>query len=259
MAYFRMIIPIYNSEPYLVRSLSSIRNQTFRDYHLVLVDDMSDNQEAIKKIIAEFKPDVEIYNTTKRYNGGARNVACEYCKDDLYTLFMDADDENVDPESFQKLHDFIEQHNQPDLIRLPYSSYWDETGAESRLKNFENERTIAEVAASSKVAPWTKCIKTELIVPFPENTLCEDVCQHLAQCDIVKTVATYPEQVVKWHRHSKSTSLGQSPKWKSSEWRVIADLMDLELTKPYTKARRDFKLFWAIKERPDASRVVTGI
>ena len=259
MSYFRIIVPIYNSEPYLARALRCIRTQTFKDYHLVTVDDMSFDQKAIKSILKEFKPDAAIYNKTKRFNGGSRNVGCERFKDDLYTLFMDNDDEMPDPETFQKLHDFIEAHGRPDLIRLPYISHWDDTGVESRVKAFGEEKNIVDVAKSGKVAPWTKCIKSELFVPFPENTLFEDVCQHLAQCDVVDTVAFYPDLVIRWHRYSKSASMAQSPKWKSSQWRFVADLMDLELTKPYTKARREAKVAWAIEERKKLNYAKEGI
>lgn len=259
MAYFRIIVPIYNSEPYLARALRTIRNQTFKDYHLITVDDKSKDQEAIKKIIAEFKPDVEIYNEAKRFNGGSRNAGCEHYQDDLYTLFMDNDDEIIDPEAFQKLHDFIEKNGRPDLIRLPYTSYWDDSGAESRLKTFDGEPTIEDVAVSTKVAPWTKCVKTSLFEPFPENTLFEDVCQHLKQCDVAETVAAFPSQVIRWHRYSKSASMAQSPKWKSSQWRFVADLMDLELKKPYTKKQRDKKVAWAIEERRNLNYAKEGI
>lgn len=259
MAYFRIIVPIYNSEPYLARALKDVRKQTFKDYHLITVDDVSDDQEGIKKIVSEFKPDVEIYNTEKRFNGGSRNKGCEYFKDDLYTLFLDNDDEIPDPDVLLRLHDFIEDNDRPDLIRLPYKSHWDDSGAESVLKNYEDEKNIIDVANSCRVAPWTKCVKTDKFVEFPENTLFEDVCQHLCQLDVVDTVAFFPNQVVLWHRYPKSASAAKSGKWLSSQWRFVADLMDLKLNRPYTRARRDHKLSWAIEERQNLNYAKEGI
>ena len=37
--YFSMILPVYNVEKYLKRCLTSILNQNFTEYEIILVDD----------------------------------------------------------------------------------------------------------------------------------------------------------------------------------------------------------------------------
>jgi hypothetical protein len=86
------------------------------------------------------------------------------------------------------------------------------------------------------------------MVSFPENTLFEDVCQHLKQCDCIKTVALFNKPVVEWRIYEGQASRSNSPKWKSSRWRFIADLMDLELEHAYAKKRRNEKLAEAKKD-----------
>ncbi len=243
MSFFNVIIPTYNSASTIIRAVDSIRKQTFKDYTLVIVDDCSTDNT--RKVISEQIPEADtIMLTSKRFNGGSRNVGVEESPESDYLLFLDADDEFVDPEFFQKLHDFIVVNNYPEMVRLPYIKSYDESvyNHEKGCDFEERGKGIAEVAASPRVAPWTKALKRSVFVPFPENTLFEDVCQHLKQCDVVKTVAFYPEKVVKWHIHSKSASHSNSPKWQSSAFRFVADLMDLELVHDYTRARRDKKL-----------------
>ena len=47
-----VIVPVYNVEAYLERSLNSLKNQTFKDLEFIIVDDGSTDGSA--KIIKEF-------------------------------------------------------------------------------------------------------------------------------------------------------------------------------------------------------------
>lgn len=237
--FFSVIIPTYNNEDTIERAVKSIQAQDFKDYELIIVDDVSTDKtgDILYEIDAQ-----QMFLPMKHWNGGTRNVGVEMAMGE-YILFLDADDEFISPDFFGKLHEFIvEGKFYPDMVRLPYVRHY-ETGRETVIdrKRF-NEKTIADVAHSPRVAAWTKAVKASLFQPFPENTLMEDVCQHLKQVDVIHSVGWFPEPAVRWYLHSKSTSRNNSPKWQSSAWRFVADLMDLELTKEYTKARRDEKV-----------------
>lgn len=238
MAFFNVIIPTFNCEKTLLRAVESVKKQTFKDYTLIIVDDLSTDKT--RDVIRDIKEADIILLDEKRWNGGTRNVALENAPAAAYTLFLDADDEFISPTFFQELHDFAVKHDYPDMIRLPYVKHYDATGHEREIKY--EERSVKDVAHSPRVAAWTKAVKYELVMPFPENTLMEDVAQHLSQCDITEVVAWFPKPAVMWHINGASTSHSETPKWKSSAWRFIADLMDLELEKSYTRERRDYKV-----------------
>lgn len=241
--YFRVIIPTYDRN--IEESVRSVLTQTFKDFILVVShDDAAAVIKAEKDMIANR---MDVYVQGRRFNGGNRNVAMSFEKKAKYTLFLDDDDIFIHQELFQRLHDFIESHNCPDLIRLPYQKKYVN---DDRIitKGYKGEDNIEAITRSPRVAPWTKCIKTELLVDFPENTLFEDVAQHIKQCDIVKTTAIFPEPFVQWRIHDGQASKSNSLKWRSSRWRMISDLMDLELTNKYAKDFRDKKLLQSQRE-----------
>lgn len=88
---FSIIIPVYNAEKTIMRTLQSLLLQTFKNYEIIAVNDGSkDNCAAI---LDEFKQ----YNNFKvitQNNAGvsvARNSGLEAASGD-YVIFIDADD-----------------------------------------------------------------------------------------------------------------------------------------------------------------------
>lgn len=64
-----VIVPVYKAEQYLVRCVESIRNQTFSDLEIILVDDGSpDNCGAICDEYARKDSRIKVIH---RKNGGA--------------------------------------------------------------------------------------------------------------------------------------------------------------------------------------------
>ena len=229
MSFFKVIIPNYNSARFINKCIDSILNQTFKDFELVIVDDMS--QDNSVELIKKYK-DKRIHlieNKEKRYNGGSRNVGIDYPIKSEYTLFIDNDDWFYNKDCFQLIHDKIENSNYPDCVSIGY--YYYETNM-SYIRTIRN--TPEELVKSSNVACWTKCIKSELIVHFPENTLFEDIVQHIAQCDVLETCESIDKGFVVWNRQNmESCSRKPTKKRKSSEWRQLADIYDLELKHDY--------------------------
>ena len=87
-----VIVPIYNVENYLERCIESIRNQTYKNLEIILVDDGSiDNSGSVCDLY--LKKDVRIHVIHKA-NGGlssARNAGIDVASGELIT-FIDSDD-----------------------------------------------------------------------------------------------------------------------------------------------------------------------
>ena len=251
MSFFRIIMPNYNNAEWLDKSIGSVIKQTFNDYDFVFVDDISNDNSYNKASDLIKGRGVILQHWEKRWNGGSRNVGLEYWRNENsnYTLFLDSDDWFIDNSVLQRLHDFIEDEEYPDCVRLPYIA---DFGNGKTINMSLDDKSVEQLVNSDIVACWTKCVKSELVQPFPENTLMEDIVQHIAQCDVLKRVEAFTSPVVVYNRmNANSLSLeenaSKNTKWQSSYYRFIADLMDLELKTDICRQNRDKRLENTIK------------
>lgn len=89
-----IIMPVYNRSTVISKSITSILNQDYENWELIVVDDYStDDTFAVVKKIAEIDSRVSIYmNTHSKGVSGARNTGFENIKG-KYIAFLDSDDE----------------------------------------------------------------------------------------------------------------------------------------------------------------------
>ena len=117
-----IIVPIYNVERFLEKSVSSILNQTYNNLEIILVDDGSKD---LSGIIADklSKLDNRIQVIHKQ-NGGlssARNEGLKHVTGE-YVAFLDSDD-CIIPEFYEYLISMIKTYNveiaQGSFLRIP--------------------------------------------------------------------------------------------------------------------------------------------
>lgn len=244
---FSIIIPNYNNAIFLDKMFHSIYTQTYQDYEIIFIDDVStDNSVEIAREwkTKYFKDKMKLIPIeNKVWNGGARNIGlANQDKNQMYTLFLDSDDTFDGEDCLQTIVDIIKENNYPDCIRLSYN--W--CGDEIRHVNLSEQNTPELLAPVCDVACWTKCIKTHLIVEFPINTLMEDVIQHLQQVDKIKTVVGCKKAIINWNRQNPNSCSTngqlQNCKWLSSFYRYFADLLDLQVETQYVEAARQSRI-----------------
>lgn len=105
-----MIIPVYNAEKYLKRTINSIINQSigFENIELILVDDNSqDNSKSIiEEYVAKYDNIIGIYSDKNHgFPGFGRNKGIEIASGQ-YIMFSDNDDEH-DEDLCLKLYEAI--------------------------------------------------------------------------------------------------------------------------------------------------------
>lgn len=87
-----IVMPIYNAERYLEKSLESIVNQTYKNIEIILINDGStDNSMAIAQKYKDNDTRVTLLEIENSGPGVARNLGIEKSKGD-YISFVDADD-----------------------------------------------------------------------------------------------------------------------------------------------------------------------
>ncbi len=101
--FFSIVIPLYNKEKYIKRTLQSVVNQTFSNFEMIIIDDGSTDKSCD---IVESINDPRIC-LIRQENGGpskARNRGIKEAKGE-FIAFLDADDEWL-PEKLEKQHEF---------------------------------------------------------------------------------------------------------------------------------------------------------
>lgn len=104
-----VIMPVYNSEIFLRKSIKSVLNQTFQDFELILIDDGSTDRSL--SICKEFLLKDKRITIIEQENKGvskARNAGLEIAKGN-YISFVDSDD-IIHPQMIEILHSMTENN-----------------------------------------------------------------------------------------------------------------------------------------------------
>lgn len=90
MPFLSVIIPLYNKELYIQNTLTSVLNQTFTDFEIIIVNDGSTDNSL--EIVSRFKDErIIIINQQNSGASSTRNKAIQHAQTD-YIAFLDADD-----------------------------------------------------------------------------------------------------------------------------------------------------------------------
>ena len=93
--FFKIIIPNYNNMAYIKKCLDSILEQTFQDFKIIVVDDLStDGSDKFCEMYARKYPSKIVFQQLKKkgYAGTCRNLALDYPIDCEYVWAIDGDD-----------------------------------------------------------------------------------------------------------------------------------------------------------------------
>lgn len=164
-----IIMPIYNSEKTLNNTISSVMNQSFKDFELILINDGSTDESEL--ICKEFttKYNNIIYKKIKN-NGvsNARNVGIEIATGD-YVSFIDSDD-TYEKDTLENLYNAI-NIDKADLVIAGYKRI-NITNNKIVVKSIENNtyskkefNKIIEKSQSNNLFNqlWNKIYKLEII------------------------------------------------------------------------------------------------
>lgn len=197
-----IVIPSCNNGKWIGKTLDSILEQTYQDFEIIVVDDMStDNSvEVIKSKLR--KQDTLIINDSKRLNGGTRNVGILKAKGD-YILCIDSDDWLIDNKVLEDIHNKL---NGEDILFIGYLAHRDIGDIAVNLKY----RNYDDALRNITVAIWTKVVKADVLKDnlFPEGTLFEDRIQHYRLMLKHPTFSYLGREAIVWNRTNTNTISG---------------------------------------------------
>lgn len=146
-----VVVPMYNSEKVLSVCVTSILQQTFTDFELILVDDFStDKTLAVAKNFDDAR--IKILRTEKNlgYPGAVRNIGLDAAAGD-YVFFMDHDD-IILPNAFEVLTEIADK-TCADAVTT--TSWY-------LCENFESDDMTLQQVKLKSASPVSKDIKTRL-------------------------------------------------------------------------------------------------
>lgn len=226
-----IIVPNYNYEHTIEKCLTSILEQTYKNYEIIFVDDCStDNSVKIAKKLLK-APHKVIELKQKRYNGGTRNEGYLFVSDDVdYIWYVDSDDWLIDNNVLQKINDNLKRN--PDILFVGLSRWDGKTIEDSQIPDYRDkyEAIRGWSGSSGKVIKKELATKQECL--FPEGTLKEDKTQHFRVCLNMKDFCILDECIYVWNqRNMKSvTTVRDDILWGTSTIRHYADTKQLYLT-----------------------------
>ncbi len=155
-----VIIPVYNAEKYLAESIRSVKNQTFSDIEVILVNDGSN--DGSKRICGDFSSEDErvvLINKKNEGAGKARLTGIDAAMGE-YVCFLDADD--LMEETFiEKMYGVITEKG-ADLAECGYYIFSEHSKDEHHV--FSEDKTLERKGFLEKVVEKTIIDGTEAVV-----------------------------------------------------------------------------------------------
>lgn len=223
----------YNGKTFFRNCIESILNQTYKNFNLIIVDDCSTDTsvETAKEYQKKDNRIILIQNKRKRYNGGSRNVAIDYAKENLdfdYYCFLDSDDWWKDNEVLETIDKYM---NGYDMMLLGMELLGKNGVFMTKFHQYNNYEDF--FLSDNKVwcTAWARVIRKDKIVYFCEDTLMEDRVWSYRQADNVDLDKVFNLKKVcyVWNRTntSNSVSLVRNNYWNASAYCHIGHQMQL--------------------------------
>ena len=170
-----VIVPIYNVEKYLEKSINSLLSQTLEDIQIILVNDGSkDNSGNIAKEYEKNNKDRVIY--VEKANGGlsdARNYGLKYATGD-FIAFLDSDD-YIEKNAYEEMYNKAIEEN-ADYVECDFIWEFPNKIRVDKQYPYKNKK---EMLSFVRVVAWNKLIKRQLItdnnLEFPKGLRYEDI------------------------------------------------------------------------------------
>lgn len=238
-----IIIPNYNYEHTIEKCLNSIFNQTYQNFEIIFVDDVSTDhsvQIASKtysdylstKKVGEPMGELKIIKLKqKRLNGGARNEGYLHLSDDVdYVYYVDSDDWLYDNDALKRINNKLQTY--PDVLFVGMMKYHNDKLSLSYIPEYKDKYDAIRGWSGSCGKVIKKSLATRQECLYNEGTLKEDRNQHRRICIYMNNFALLKEPVYVWNQqNTKSvTTIREKVVWGTSTIRHYADTMQLALS-----------------------------
>ena len=215
-----VIVPVYKAEAYLETCVASIRNQTYKNLEIILVDDGSpDRCGAMCDAFAAEDPRIRVIHKENGGQSAARNMALDLATG-AYIGFADADDW-LEPGMYQRLYErMVEHHAQISVCgsrlefddgRIAYLNT--DYPKDQRLRIFHTLEALENVISNKQLTNslWDKLYQRDIFdgLRLSEGKIYEDM-ELMPKCLERAQVVVYdPEPFYHYRQTPSSTIRGE--------------------------------------------------
>ena len=227
-----IIIPNYNYEHTIIKCIGSILKQTYQNFEIIFIDDIS-TDGSIEKVKAFNSDKIKIVELKqKRLNGGARNEGYLYLSDDVdYVYYIDSDDWLYDENCLKDINDALE--SEPDVLFVGLAKYKKGKTEIYDIPEYKDKYEAIKGWSGSCGKVIKKSLATRQECLYNEGTLKEDKNQHCRICIYMNNFQTLRKPIYVWNQSnykSVTTIRKKNILWETSTIRQYADTLELALT-----------------------------
>lgn len=211
-----VVIPVYKTEKYLIKSVNSILSQTYKNLEIILVDDGS--PDACPAICDELKKTDERISVIHKENGGlssARNAGIDKSNGE-YILFLDSDD-TLEENAICDMLEIAEKEKSDAVIPNTYYTIYENSDKVSLATHFTKEMFSSDPkifalevligkgrARRATAVLYRSQLVNENKIRFPVGRISEDFFFNLDFFEAVDKISLYEEASLVNFKHAGS-------------------------------------------------------
>lgn len=210
-----LIIPAYNAQDYIARSIDTALASTFNDFEIIIVNDGS--TDSTQKIIDWYESEYENVRSLQKINGGVadtRNAGIKMARGE-YIAFMDNDD-MIRPDMIEKLYNSITKNN-CDIAIAPlyrlvdngYTTHCNLPFETDKAIDIDKYLSILYTPNLYNCAIWNKLYRASIVKAHPLGILkYEDVSWTPCILSYAKTFCFLDTPFYEWDRKLRPQTFG---------------------------------------------------
>lgn len=212
MELISVIVPVYNAEKYLLRSMDSIMAQSFKDIEIICIDDAStDNSVSVLQELQQCDNRIKIIQHD--VNKGAavsRNDGLKLARGE-YVIFLDSDDyfyENMLKEAYEKavMHDADVVIFSSEQVRViedgDFKDFPVTNSVQYEYQVIDNVDKKINFICKARHVPWDKLVKRKFLndnrIKFQNLPANEDVLYSYATVLLAEKIVTCNKVFVRY-------------------------------------------------------------
>lgn len=199
-----IIVPVYNVEDYLKRCIDSLRNQTYSDLEIILVDDGS-TDKSLEICETASREDKRVHVVHQKNSGSsiARNTGLDHASGEFVT-FVDSDD-HIEHETIEKMLLLIQEHNL-DVVEFERDDPNGTKAFDNSFKIETQEEAILRTIKTSSFQVWKRLYRTSLVTDmrFIPNIIHQDVFYVIDLLNRIERIGHLDQALYKYNRENIS-------------------------------------------------------